>query len=51
MPKFFKFMKPLLKGAKEKAVKEHVNMNKKDEVVISQAFPPKLKYLGKFTIS
>ncbi|XP_050918517.1 uncharacterized protein LOC127135937 [Lathyrus oleraceus] len=51
MPKFVKFMKPLLKGAKEKTVKEHVNMTKKDEVVISPAFPPKLKYPSKFTIS
>lgn len=50
MPKFIKFMKALLKGTKEKAVKEHVNMIKKDDVVISQAFPPKLKDPGKFTI-
>lgn len=35
MPKFVKFMKALLKGMKEKGVKEHVNMIEKDEVVIS----------------
>lgn len=32
-------------------VKEHVNMIEKDEVVIPQALPPKLKDPGKFTIS
>ncbi|XP_050919368.1 uncharacterized protein LOC127136901 [Lathyrus oleraceus] len=51
MPNFVKFMKALLKGTKDKAVKEHVNMTEKDKVVISQAFPLKLKDPGKFTIS
>lgn len=33
MPKFSKFMKALLKGTKEKLIKEHVNMTQKDDVV------------------
>lgn len=44
-------MKALIKGTKEKAVKEHVNMTAKDESVISKALPPKLKDLSNFTIS
>ncbi|XP_050909913.1 uncharacterized protein LOC127123760 [Lathyrus oleraceus] len=51
MPKSVKFMKALLKGMKEKAVKDHVNMIGNNDVVISQALPSKLKDLGKFTIS
>lgn len=51
MPKFVKFKKALLNGTKEKMVKEHVNMTEKDEVVISQTLPPKLKDPGKFIIS
>ncbi|XP_050889969.1 uncharacterized protein LOC127095302 [Lathyrus oleraceus] len=51
MPKFVKFMRELLKGTKEEAVKEHVDMTEKDEMVISQALPPKLKDSGNFTIS
>lgn len=51
MPMFVKFMKVLLKGAKGKIGKEHVNMNEKEEVVRSQVSPPKLKDPGNFTIS
>ena len=51
MPKFSKSMKMLLKGTKEKMVKEHVNMTQKDDVVISQALLPKLKDLGKLSSS
>ncbi|XP_050889870.1 uncharacterized protein LOC127095186 [Lathyrus oleraceus] len=51
MPKFSKFKNELLKGTKEKVVKEHVNITEKDDVVIHQSLPPKLKDPGKFTIS
>lgn len=51
MPKFAKFMKALLKSTNEKVVKEHVNMTKKNDMIIPQSFPPKLKDPGKFTIS
>lgn len=51
MPKFAKFMKALLKVTKDKMVKEHVNMTDKDDVVVPQALPPKLKDPGKFNIS
>lgn len=51
MPKFYKFMKALLKGTKQKLVKEHVNMTEKDETTMPQTFPPKLKDPDKFTIS
>lgn len=51
MFKFVMFMKVLLKGTKEKVVKEHVNMTEKDEMVRSQVLPPKLKDPCKFNIS
>ncbi|XP_050909986.1 uncharacterized protein LOC127123850 [Lathyrus oleraceus] len=51
MPKFTKFIKALLKRTKEKMVKKHVSMTEKDDVVITQSLPPKLKDPGKFTIS
>lgn len=51
MPKFYKFMKALLNGTKQKVVKEQVNMTEKDEMTVPQTFPPKLKDPGKFTIS
>ncbi|XP_050889535.1 uncharacterized protein LOC127094798 [Lathyrus oleraceus] len=51
MPKFSKFMNALLKGMKEKVVKEWLNMTKKDEMVMPQTLPTKLKDLGKFTIA
>lgn len=49
IPKFTKFMQALLKGTKQKLVKERVNMTKKDEMVEPQALPPKMKGPGKFT--
>lgn len=51
MHKFAKFMKALLKGMKEKVVKEHVNMIEKDDMGMPQTLPPKLKDPCKFTIS
>lgn len=51
MTKFDKFMKELLKRTKQKVVKEQVNMTLKDEMVVPQTLPPKLKDPGKFTIS
>lgn len=51
MSKFAKFMKELLKGTKEKGVKEHINMTEKMEVVIPQALPPKLEDPSKSIIS
>lgn len=51
MPKFDKFMKELLKGTKEKVVKEHVNMTEKDDMVVPQSLPSKLKDPGKLSIS
>lgn len=51
MHKFTKFMKALLKGIKQKVVKERVNMTEKDETAVPQTLPLKLKDLGKFTIS
>ncbi|XP_050909769.1 uncharacterized protein LOC127123611 [Lathyrus oleraceus] len=51
MPKFDKFMKELLKGTKEKVVKEHVNMTEKDDMVVPQSLPSKLKHPGKLSIS
>ncbi|XP_050875625.1 uncharacterized protein LOC127079261 [Lathyrus oleraceus] len=44
-------LQAFLKGTKEKVVKEQVNMTEKDEVVRSQALPPKLKDPSKFIIS
>ncbi|XP_050895202.1 uncharacterized protein LOC127101804 [Lathyrus oleraceus] len=44
-------LQALLKGTKEKVIKEHVNMTEKDDVVKPQSLPPKLKGPGKFTIS
>ncbi|XP_050896848.1 uncharacterized protein LOC127103645 [Lathyrus oleraceus] len=44
-------MKALLKGSKEKVIKEHVNMTENDDVIKPQSLPPKLKDPGKFTIS
>lgn len=50
MPKFDKFMKALLKGVKQKVVKQQVNMTEKDETTVPQTFPPKIKDPCKFTI-
>lgn len=44
-------MQALLKGAKQKLVKKHVNMTEKDEMTVPQALPPKMKDPGKFTIA
>lgn len=51
MPKFDKFMKALLKGTKQKSVKEQINMLQKGNTKVPQTLPPKLKDPGKFTIS
>lgn len=51
IPKFSKFIKALLKGTKQKVVKEQVNMNEKGEMAVPQKFPPKIKEPCKFTIS
>lgn len=48
MPKFSKFMKELLKGTKQKLVKEQVNMIEKDETAVPPTLPSKLKDPGKF---
>lgn len=37
MPKFIQFMHALLKGTKEKVIKEHANMTEKDDVVKSKS--------------
>lgn len=41
MPKFAKFIKALLKGTKEKMVKEQVNMTEKADMVMPQTLPDK----------
>lgn len=50
MPNFAKFMKTFLKGIKQKLVKEHVNITKKDDTTMPPTLPPKLKDPSKFTI-
>ncbi|XP_050876135.1 uncharacterized protein LOC127079810 [Lathyrus oleraceus] len=44
-------LQAILKGTKQKVVKEQVNMTERDEIAVPQTFPPKLKDPGKFTIS
>lgn len=51
MPKFSKFMKALLNCTKKKLDKELVNITEKCNTAGPETMPPKLKDLGKFTIS
>ncbi|XP_050909932.1 uncharacterized protein LOC127123787 [Lathyrus oleraceus] len=44
-------LQALLKGTKQKVVKEQVNMTEKDGMAVPQTLPPKLKDPCKFTIS
>lgn len=51
MPKFFNFMKAMLKGTKQNSVKEQVNMTEKGNTTVPQTLPPKIKDSCKFIIS
>lgn len=44
-------MQALLKGTKQKLIKEQVNMTEKEEMAELQALQPKMKDPGKFTIA
>lgn len=51
MPKFSKFMNALLKGTNQKVDKAQVNTIEKYDNPMPKALRPKLKDLGKFSIS